>query len=130
MTCRTTGCVYIYRGDFEVAQTNSFCLLALLCGNYLAELKLCEPDQNVELHKASSFPSDPLLPQQWSLDSISLPGAWQRAALGSRDVRVCMVDTGLDYFHPDLAPNVWTNKLEIPDNGIDDDNNGKTMAAL
>lgn len=83
----------------------------------------------MELKAASRYPSDPLLSQQWSLDSISLPGAWKRSALGSKDVRVCMIDTGFDYFHPDLAPNVWTNKLEIPDNGIDDDNNGRIDAA-
>lgn len=44
-----------------------------------------------------------------------------------QSVRVCMVDTGFDYFHPDLAANLWTNTNEIPNNGIDDDNNGETL---
>ena len=35
-----------------------------------------------------------------------------------------MLDTGVDYTHPDLAANIWTNPGEIPGNGIDDDNNG------
>ena len=35
-----------------------------------------------------------------------------------------MVDTGFDYFHPDLAQNLWSNPGEIPNNGKDDDNNG------
>ncbi|MCA9398864.1 MAG: S8 family serine peptidase, partial [Candidatus Omnitrophica bacterium] len=34
------------------------------------------------------------------------------------------MDTGVDYTHPDLAENIWTNPGEIPDNGIDDDGNG------
>jgi subtilisin family serine protease len=89
-----------------------------------ADLKLCEPDQNVELQVASKTPSDPLLSQQWALDLISVPKAWEANGFGSKDVRVCMVDTGFDYFHPDLAANVWTNTNEIPNNGIDDDNNG------
>ena len=35
-----------------------------------------------------------------------------------------MIDTGIDYTHPDLADNIWVNPNEIPGNGIDDDNNG------
>jgi len=31
---------------------------------------------------------------------------------------------GVDYTHPDLAANIWTNPGEIPGNGIDDDGNG------
>jgi hypothetical protein len=31
---------------------------------------------------------------------------------------------GVDYLHPDLAANMWVNPGEIPDNGIDDDENG------
>ena len=34
------------------------------------------------------------------------------------------MDTGIDYNHPDIAANVWTNKNEIPGNGTDDDHNG------
>lgn len=37
---------------------------------------------------------------------------------------VAVIDTGVDYTHPDLAANMWRNPGEIPDNGIDDDNNG------
>jgi subtilisin family serine protease len=34
------------------------------------------------------------------------------------------VDTGVQINHPDLANAIWTNPLEIPNNGKDDDNNG------
>ena len=37
---------------------------------------------------------------------------------------VAVVDSGLDYNHPELAGRLWTNTHEIPGNGIDDDNNG------
>src|SRR3990172_2148466 len=33
-------------------------------------------------------------------------------------------DTGIDINHPDLASNIWTNKDEIANNGLDDDVNG------
>ena len=47
-----------------------------------------------------------------------------QGGFGNKNVRVCMVDTGFDYFHPDLAQNLWSNPGEIPNNGKDDDNNG------
>lgn len=37
---------------------------------------------------------------------------------------IAVIDTGVDYTHPDLAGNMWTNPGEIPDNSIDDDHNG------
>jgi subtilisin family serine protease len=39
-------------------------------------------------------------------------------------VIVAVVDAGIDINHPDLKDVIWTNEDEIPDNGIDDDNNG------
>jgi len=39
-------------------------------------------------------------------------------------VIVAVVDAGIDINHPDLKDIIWTNEDEIPDNGIDDDNNG------
>jgi subtilisin family serine protease len=35
-----------------------------------------------------------------------------------------VVDSGVDYNHPDLDGNIWTNPGEVAANGIDDDNNG------
>lgn len=37
---------------------------------------------------------------------------------------VAVLDTGVDYNHPDIANNIWRNPDEIPDNGRDDDENG------
>lgn len=42
----------------------------------------------------------------------------------SKTVIVAVIDSGVDIDHEDLKESIWTNKDEIPDNGIDDDNNG------
>ncbi len=42
----------------------------------------------------------------------------------SDDLVIAVIDTGLDINHPDLKAQLWTNPGEIPNNGIDDDNNG------
>ena len=37
---------------------------------------------------------------------------------------VAVIDNGTNLSHPDLQQNLWFNRQEIPDNGIDDDRNG------
>lgn len=49
--------------------------------------------------------------------------AWE-ITKGSRDVTIAVIDTGIDYNHPDLKDNMWVNSKEIPGNNKDDDGNG------
>lgn len=72
--------------------------------------------------------SDPLMSVSWPLNGKTLldlhaAQAWQLER-GSADVVVAVLDTGVDYTHPDLRNNIWTNNGEIPANGVDDDLNG------
>lgn len=59
----------------------------------------------------------------WGLKKIEADKAWD-ITTGSSDITVAVIDTGVDYTHPDIQQNIWTNEDEIPGNGIDDDNNG------
>ncbi|MBI2060122.1 MAG: S8 family serine peptidase [Nitrospirae bacterium] len=71
----------------------------------------------------AAVPNDPLYSQQWALPKIQAPQAWDLET-GKPRVVVAVVDTGVDYRHPDLSANIWTNEKEIPENGMDDDGNG------
>ena len=92
-------------------------------------------------------PNDPRFDELWGLDNtgqtvrgrsgmtdadIDAPQAWNTTT-GSRSIQVAVVDSGIAYDHPDLAPNIWTNPGETGtggggadrrSNGVDDDGNG------
>ncbi len=68
-------------------------------------------------------PNDPRYSEQWGFPKIKAPAAWdQRTDSGNKVVAV--IDTGVDYNHPDLSANMWKNPGEIAGNGVDDDGNG------
>ena len=72
---------------------------------------------------SETIPNDPYFDQTWGMQDIEAPLAWD-IEKGSDEVIVGVIDTGIDYNHEDLVENMWTNDGEIPDNGIDDDENG------
>lgn len=70
--------------------------------------------------------------EDWGRDLIKAPEVWSQGLTG-QGVVVAVVDSGVDYNHPDLAGNIWTNvgELGLDDSGrdkttnrIDDDGNG------
>ncbi len=103
-------------------------------------LELCRNDPRIEYAEPNYIVHADVLPNDLRFDEMyglrntgqtgGTPGADISAELawdvttGSRDVIVAVIDTGIDYNHPDLAANIWTNPGEIPDNEIDDDGNG------
>jgi subtilisin family serine protease len=77
------------------------------------------------IYKTVGEPLDVFYPQQIYLSLIKANQAWN-ITTGSPNVTIAIIDTGVDINHPDLKDNIWTNQKEIPDNGLDDDENGYT----
>ena len=65
-------------------------------------------------------------PVQDQVNGVSTEKTYQELLAGktSNKVIVAVIDSGIDIEHEDLRDVVWVNEDEIPDNGIDDDNNG------
>ena len=78
--------------------------------------------ERVPLMKTNLVPNDPGTNQVYALSLIDAFDAFD-IHTGGNSV-ICVVDNAIQITHPDLAPNVWVNPGEIPNNGIDDDNNG------
>ena len=77
---------------------------------------------NFEVNAAGT-PDDARYSELWGMAITSAPAAWDYST-GSSDVVVAVIDTGVDYTHPDLSANIWVNPGEIAANGIDDEGNG------
>jgi subtilisin family serine protease len=68
-------------------------------------------------------PNDPYYGNQWYLAKIKADSAWEKIT-DSPDIVIAVIDSGIQVSHPDLAANIWQNKQEKPNNGVDDDRNG------
>jgi subtilisin family serine protease len=74
----------------------------------------------------AGVPNDPAWTNNllWGLSRVNAPSAWAAFPPTARDVVVAVIDSGMNYRHPDLAASSWVNRGEVPDNGLDDDGNG------
>lgn len=99
---------------------------------YLNSLPIIDYAESLPSRVLCFFPNDTLFNQQYYLNKIHAPEAWD--SLDTQDtVIIGIVDTGVDYRHDDLMDNIYTNPGEIGldslgidkrENGIDDDGNG------
>ncbi len=93
-------------------------------------------EPNYEVEALSLIPNDPRFNELWNMHNtgqtggtadadIDAPEAWDITTVNGGEVIVAVIDTGVDYRHPDLAANMWVNEAEFNGTaGIDDDGNG------
>jgi len=128
------------------AVTRADLLASAVALSELKDVEYVHPNAVIRLRSDSGFngvPNDPLFSELYGLNNtgatggradadIDAPEAWATTT-GSSSVVVGVIDTGIDYTHPDLKDNVWLNIGETgldqngndkAINGIDDDNNG------
>ncbi|MFT5833064.1 MAG: subtilisin family serine protease [Cognaticolwellia sp.] len=86
--------------------------------------------QTVQLNYLAEYrgiPNDEFYTRQENMDIISASDAWEFTTGGlspnGDTIVVFVIDNGIDLNHEDLSENIWVNYGEIPNNGIDDDNN-------
>jgi len=123
-------------------------LISQLAGH--PDVKYAEPDLRLDFF---GWPNDSLFTQQWYLhntgqefyaiernsgnnndvlylesglpgEDINLGAVYDNPPADTVPVLVAVVDTGIDYDHPDLADHIFVNPLDPPGNEIDDDHNG------
>ena len=92
-----------------------------ICTN-LSKKPGIEYAEPVYIFRTEEIPNDTYFPQQQHLPQIMAPEAWD-VAKGDSSVIIAILDTGVDWDHPDLAVRIWNNEDEIED-GTDSDENG------
>ncbi|MEM7558864.1 MAG: S8 family peptidase, partial [Planctomycetota bacterium] len=88
--------------------------------NGLDFIDFAEPNYRME---SAAIPNDQFYNVLWGMENINAPSAWDTRT-DSSSIVVGVIDSGVEYTHPDLVDNIWTNSGEIAGNGIDDDGNG------
>jgi subtilisin family serine protease len=109
-------------GLYQVNLVGSETVTQALAG-YHSDRQVREAGPDYFLSTAT-IPNDPKFGQQWSLQNTGqqggTPGADIRATAawnvttGNPSIVVAVMDSGIDYNHPDLYQNIWLNQAEIP----------------
>ncbi len=130
-TIPNQGIVVVKRPVFELTDS----VIKTMSQNPLVDI--VEPNF---IYRINKVPNDPSFGKLWGMQNtgqkdsenkVGIAGvdigavqAWD-IETGSKNTIVAVIDTGINYNHPDLKDNLWTNEAELNGKaGVDDDNNG------
>ena len=84
-------------------------------------IEISPPPSSGNIKSMSKLTANSLV--NWGVTRIQAPGVWTQNYKG-QNVVVAVIDSGVDVEHPQIRNQVALNTKEIPDNSVDDDNNG------
>lgn len=130
-TIPSQSVVVIQKASFESVDS----AVKALNANPLVEV--AEPNY---IYRINKTPNDPMYGKLWGILNvgqadpkgqtgtagidINVEKAWD-IQTGTKEKIIAVIDTGVDYNHPDLKPNMWVNEAELNGKaGVDDDGNG------
>lgn len=98
---------------------------SVVISSFVVEVQVAGLSRYIEPNmrlRVDLVPNDPNWPAQWGPRRIEADYAWN-TTVGDPSVVVAVIDTGVDWDHPDLATSIWNNTDEVLD-GADTDGNG------
>lgn len=116
---------YLDEIDVAVADTIDGAPLSIQAVQAVRSLPGVEFLEKDHIISVDLVPNDADWRSQRHLRRLRVERAWQTTT-GSDEVVVAVIDTGIDYGHPELASRLYSIPGEIPGNGRDDDGNGYT----
>lgn len=106
-----------YRIEFSDTSEVDMLLQALRDASFFLDA------EKMPYFETSYDPNDPSYSDQWHLQKVDAPRAWD-STKGDSSVRTAIVDNAVSTQHEDLSEALWVNEDETDGNGIDDDLNG------
>ncbi len=84
--------------------------IELLIAPFKNNIESIEPNRILHLDKVDTYPNDSLFETQWNLKRIGSEKAWKSSS--GNGIIVGVLDTGIDFDHPDLEKQLWINAKE------------------
>lgn len=116
---------------YVVLMVSTTAILLKSCGSSAAIVST--PIANIDVVPLKTSPLTEAEEKNWhhldlvndTIPGISLEQTYKKLIKPKgKSVIVAVIDSGIDLDHEDLKSNIWVNTKEIPNNNIDDDNNG------
>lgn len=95
----------IYQGLSDSQDADDICDAVMMHRN----IETCEPDSTGGIDQGTANPNDPVYPEQTYLNTTNVVSVWQQNIFGNKNVRIGIIDSGVDLYNPDIAASLWTN---------------------